>query len=63
MFQSLTDSFTQPVAVFASKNSVKGDELSKLVVKAISFMEKNGAKIHGVIGDGAATKTLKCDLY
>ena len=55
MFQSLADSFTQPVAVFASKNSVKGDELSKLVVKAISFMEKNGAKIHGVIGDGAAT--------
>lgn len=44
MFQPLADSYTQPIAVFASKNPVKSDELAKIV----------GARIHGV-ADGAAT--------
>ncbi|KMQ90093.1 tigger transposable element-derived protein 7-like protein [Lasius niger] len=51
----LADSYTQPIAVFASKNPVKGDELAKLVIKAIAYLERTGAKIHGVITDGAAT--------
>lgn len=55
MFQPLADSYTQPIAVFASKNPVKGNELAKLVIKAIVYLEKTGAKIHGVIADGAAT--------
>ncbi|XP_071572941.1 uncharacterized protein [Temnothorax nylanderi] len=55
MFQPLADKYTQPIAVFASKNPVKGDELAKLVVKAIAYLEKCGAKIHGVISDGAHT--------
>lgn len=55
MFQSLAHSYTQPIAVFASKNPVKGDELAKLVLKGISYLEGSGAKIHGVIADGAAT--------
>lgn len=54
-FQSLNDKFTQPIAVFASKNSVCGDELAKIVVKAICMLENAGAKIHGVIADGAKT--------
>lgn len=57
LFQPLADKFTQPVAVFASKNPVKGDELAKLVVKAIMLLEKAGARIHGLIGDGAQTNT------
>lgn len=54
MFQPLADVYTQLIAVFASKNPVKGDELAKFVVKAISYLEQC-AKIHGVIADGAAT--------
>lgn len=55
MFQPLADSYTQPVAVFASKNSVKGEELAKIVVKATMYLEESGAKIHGIIADGAST--------
>lgn len=55
MFQSLNESNTQPIAVFASKGPVKGDVLAKLVVKAIALMEGIGAKIHGVVSDGAST--------
>ena len=55
MFQPLADSYTQPIAVFASKNPVKSDELAKIVIKAIAYVERFGARIHGVIADGAAT--------
>jgi len=46
MLQPLADTYTQPIAVFASKNSVDGTELAKLVVKAIAYLEESGAKIH-----------------
>lgn len=62
MFQPLADKYTQPIAVFASKNPVNGDELAKLVVKAIVYLEKSGAKIHGVIGDGAKTNKKMLSL-
>ncbi|XP_071640111.1 uncharacterized protein [Temnothorax longispinosus] len=55
MYQTLNDSYAQPIAVFASKGPVKGDVLAKLIIKAISLMEKIGAKIHGVVSDGAST--------
>jgi len=55
MFQSLTDTYTQPIAVFASKNSVKSEELSKLVVQGIVYLEQCGTTVHAVVGDGAAT--------
>lgn len=55
MYQMLNDSYTQPIAVFASKGPVKGDVLAKLIIKAICLMEKIGAKIHGVVSDGAST--------
>lgn len=55
MFQPIADTYTQPIAVFASQNPVLGDELAKLVVKAIAYVENCGALIHGVISDGAKT--------
>ncbi|XP_051159622.1 uncharacterized protein LOC127285741 [Leptopilina boulardi] len=55
MFQSLTEKYSQPIAVFASKNSVHGNELAKLVVQSIYYLENCGAKIHGILGDGAST--------
>ncbi|CAL1680927.1 unnamed protein product [Lasius platythorax] len=62
MFQSLASKYTQPVAVFASKNPVKNEELAKLVVKAIAYVENIGAKIYGVIVDGAKTNTAMWSL-
>lgn len=66
MFQSMTEKYTQPIAVFASKTPVAGDDLSKLVVKGICLLENSGAIVHGVIRDGASTnrkmwKLLKID--
>ncbi|KMQ84713.1 hypothetical protein RF55_17264 [Lasius niger] len=55
MFQPLADVYTQPIAVFASKGPVKGEELAKIVIKAIFYLEQCGAMIHGVIADGAST--------
>lgn len=55
IFQSLADTYTQPIAVFALKNPVNGKELAKIAVKAIAYLEESGAKIHGIIADGAST--------
>ena len=55
MFQLLTGSFTQPVAVFVSKGPACGTTIAKLIIQAITLLEKAGAKMHGVITDGAST--------
>lgn len=52
MFQPLYDTYSQPIAVFASKGPTTGDVLAKLIVTAIVLLEKAGAKIHGVVSDG-----------
>lgn len=62
MFQPLADVYTQPIAVFVSKNFVKGEELAKIVVKAICYLEQCGTIIHGVIADGAATNAKMWSL-
>jgi len=35
IFQSLTEKYTQPIAVFASKASVVGEDLAKIILKGI----------------------------
>lgn len=45
----------QPICVFASRGPTEGKVLSELIVKAIILLENSGAKIHGVVTDGAAT--------
>ena len=55
MFQSLTAKYSQPIACFASNKNVHGEELAKIVLRAICLLENAGAIIHGVIGDGAST--------
>ena len=62
MFQPLADTYTQLIAVFASKNPVNGDELVKLVIKAITYMINCGAKIHAIISDGASPNKRKATL-
>lgn len=52
MFQSLGSNITQPIAVFASKGTVKSNQL---VIKAIALLENVGAKIDGVVSDASST--------
>lgn len=54
-FHSLMDDCTQPIAVFASQGPTRGVTLAKLIVQCIAVLEKFGAKIHGVVSDGAST--------
>lgn len=62
MFQPIADKKPQPIAVFASKDPIHGDELAKIMVKGIVYMENCGAKIHGIIADGAATNAKMWSL-
>lgn len=55
MFQPLPDTYSQPVAVLASKWSVVGTELAKLMIKCIILLEQTGAIVHGTVSDGAQT--------
>lgn len=55
MFQPLADSYTQPIAVFASKGPVGGLTLTQIIIKAVFLLENAGAKVHGLVSDGAQT--------
>lgn len=55
MFQPLAATYSQPVAVFASREPVVGTELAKLMLKCIILLEQAGAIIHGFVSDGAQT--------
>lgn len=55
MFAPLADTYTQPIGVFASRGTVKSKELCKIVLKAICLVEKCGARVHGIVTDGAST--------
>jgi len=57
MFSSLCENFSQPFGVFASKGPVKGEELAKLLISAIIYIENCGGLIHGAVCDGASTNT------
>ena len=52
MFQPLYDNYSQPIAIFASKGTVPGDKLARIVVQAIALLEQAGAKVHGIVADG-----------
>lgn len=54
MFQSIDGNHCQPVAVFASRGPVKGEVIAQLITKAIVLLEKIGAKMHGIVSDGAS---------
>jgi len=55
LFQPLANTYTQPIAVFASRGPVKGDTLVKLLIKATILLEKAGVLIHGFVSDSALT--------
>lgn len=66
MYQSIASSYSQPIAVFALKNPVKGVKLAKLlkavIYKAVIYLEKSGAIIHSIIADSAATNAKMWSL-
>lgn len=55
MFSSLKYSFHQPIAFFASKGTTKTKILAKLILTAIIELENHGAKVLGLVCDGAQT--------
>lgn len=55
IFHSLADTYSQPVAVFTSRQPVIGTELAKLMLKSIILLEQAGEMIHGIVSDGAQT--------
>ena len=52
-FSSIMEDYFQPVGCFAVKGATNGVTLSKLVLQAIILLEQVGAKITGIICDGA----------
>lgn len=63
MFSSLSDDFSQPFVVYTAKGSTKGSCLAQLMLQVISKIEKAGAKIHGVVCDGAASNRKMWSLF
>ena len=55
VFRPYMASWIQPFAVFASKNSTSGDDLHRLVLKALVLLEEHGAIVKSIVCDGAAT--------
>ena len=53
MFRPLLDSWVQPIAVFASCNAASGEDLNRLLLKAIVLLETYGARVLSVVCDGA----------
>lgn len=49
MFQPLTDIYTQPVTVVASKGSIICTELAKLMIKCIILLEHARANVHHIV--------------
>lgn len=59
MFQPFADSYSQSIAVFASRGPVRGLDLAKLCINAIAYVKNAGAKVHGIISDGAQNNKAK----
>ena len=55
VFRPYMASWIQPFAVFASKNATSGEDLYRLVLKALVLLEEHGAIVKSIVCDGAAT--------
>ena len=54
-FSSLKEPFSQPVGMFASKGTTPSAQLPKLVISAVTAIEKAGGKVVAMVCDGAQT--------
>ena len=55
MLVPINNDSAQPIAVFAANGPTPGSTLALLIIEAIILLERAGARIHGVVSDGAAT--------
>ncbi|KAF0682199.1 THAP-type domain-containing protein, partial [Aphis craccivora] len=55
LFRSLASSYSQPIAMFASKGPIPGKILAQLILKSIALLENIGAKVDGIVSDGASS--------
>lgn len=55
MFSSIGGKFQQPIGMFAAKGATKSMELARLIISAIIAVDKAGAKVAGLVCDGAQT--------
>lgn len=55
MYSSLAHKVHQPIAMFASVGATPHHILALLMITAIIKLEKIGAKVHGIVCDGAST--------
>lgn len=54
-FSSLGENYFQTIGCFGAKGATGGTTLAKLILQAILLLEKSGAKVDGIICDGATT--------
>ena len=54
LLQPLAADFDQPFAVFSSKGPTNGLTLARILIEAIVMLEQAGARIHGIVSDGAS---------
>ena len=54
-FSSVGESYFQPIGSFASHGPTRGTALAKLALQAIILLENAGAKVVGILCDGAKT--------
>lgn len=52
-FSSLCENYSQPIGCCTAKGATNGVTLAKLIVQAILLLEHAGAKVTGIICDGA----------
>lgn len=52
-FSSLCENYFKPIRCFAAKSATNGVTLAKLIVQAILLLKHAGAKVTGIICDGA----------
>ena len=55
MFFGLKEPFHQPVGMFASRSTTPSAQLSKLVIAAITAIEKGGGKVMAIVSEEAQT--------
>ncbi|KAK3928196.1 Transposable element P transposase [Frankliniella fusca] len=53
MFQGFQDAFYITVAAFLSKGAIKGPDLAKILLEAISLLEQAGLFVDCIVSDGA----------
>ena len=55
MIRPLKDNWIMPFGVFASHGAAPGDDLHRLLMSALIYIETKGARVIAIVNDGAST--------